>query len=250
MHDRSRRGVVAVALLATQIGCHGRPPATQPSTAPVAFALTLDHLRIDKTTERGADETFALVTVQRNGKLESVTRLPGETDHWDMNDTANNDCGRNTGCDSRWKNQIPLAAGPLKSGDIVTIVVRMMEEDDGSTQSIMPALRRGLEATGDPYAATASSILGIITAMGLKFENTDDFLGSFYVTIRNEAGVLRTNWRPLDRMGPWAANQNTPGFGGPTWGGGLIGDGSRYGVALHLDVTTANGTHSRVAGDQ
>ncbi len=192
----------------------------------MATKLLMNRLCCDKTTEDGADEVYIIVTGKNsNGETFSV-RFPGESQHIDMNDGSQpND---NSDGDSHCITNRILCSVDILPGQSWDIVVLIMEEDGGTTKTAQEIGAAILDNTGNPASIVVGEILGVLTALGVYREDTDDYIGSFAMHASNDSdGQVRNSYRPIDRarvtlMAPEASRQVQFRFDGD--GSDYVGD--------------------------
>src|SRR5204863_5026459 len=71
----------------------------------------------------------------------------------------------------------------LQEGQSADITVMVMEEDGGTTRPWQEIIAIGLQNSGDGRAAAAGEVLGVVTRLGLWANDSDDFIGSFGLTV-------------------------------------------------------------------
>lgn len=162
------------------------------------FELRMNKLCCDKTTEHGADEVYLLVFGRRSDGATFGARIPGNNQHWDMND--GNQPTDNPRGDSHCITNKLLMQGDLAEGQSWDVSVTVMEEDGGTGKPAQEVAAALLAESGDPYAASAGTILGILTRLGFFYTDTDDWMGSFGVRITNKQGQTEVSWNPKERM--------------------------------------------------
>lgn len=215
-------GIVAIFAMAFAL-------ATIPSTVSAQrknAILALDQgLACDKTTEHGQDEVYMIVTVKTSDGREAKVRLPQdaahrEEGHWNMNDNQDD------GDPVHRRRGIELANVALAPGQTADITVMIFEEDGGMPGGWMQLAGAVLTASKEPKAVVAGTVLGILGSLANKFNvrDTDDYIGSFGVFVKNESGKLTAEYRPLDRI----ASQIPNIHGANTHEFRMNGDGSNY----------------------
>lgn len=169
-------------------------------------------LSCQKTTENGQDEVYILVAGKTSDGREVRNRLPSPSGHWDIND----------GRDPRAFGPVRLVDMPLSPGQSARFVVAIMEEDGGTTQ---PWQEMAGQILGTIPTGITQALAGFLNTIGkfLVFHDSDDYIGSFEIKIRNENGALNSEWAALERCNyiPNAEGPDTHGFR-------LNGDGSGY----------------------
>lgn len=144
--------------------------------ATTAFALEatleMSTLKCDKTTEHGEDEVFVLYSAVGPGSSEKAGRRPAnephnEAGHWNMNDHGSK---QEISDKTIWK-------GDIAEGQSVDIEVNVMEEDGGTTKSVIDDL--GLDQVFDQFGIPIPNI-----------KDTDDYIGSVQIHIWNSDGTM------------------------------------------------------------
>lgn len=165
----------------------------------IGAELYMRQLCCDDTVEdQGADEVYILVFGRRTDGATFAARIPGEKQHWDMND--GNQPTDNPSGDSHCITGKSLFSGDLAPGQSWNLSVTVMEEDGGTTKTAQQVVGALLIETGDPYAAAAGTIIGGLAKLGVFITDTDDWPGSIGVRISNNNGSLRTEWRSKERI--------------------------------------------------
>jgi hypothetical protein len=218
------------------------PPPAVPPPPPKATHVTLRMLGLccGKTTEPGADEAYLFVAGLRSDNTNASpqqysARLPDANDplhrgdvrfHWDINDGGQPD--NNPSGDSHCIRDRVLFEGDLPEGQSWDFSLIFMEEDGGNSALAQDILAGILMKSGDPYAATAGGVLGVMTALGVRINDTDDYLGSFSLRIKNSGGKLTVDWKSIDRINYLSPSGNYAEVK-------MNGDGSDYITWIRVD---------------
>jgi hypothetical protein len=188
--------------------------------------LTLESMTCNKTTEAGADEVFIMVSARRSDGVTSLTRLPGDGRHWDMND--GDQPTDNPNGDSHTITNRPLFAGDLLPGQSYDLAVTVMEEDGANTARAQELLAAKLASTGNPFALAGAGIISLATALGIHVDDSDDVPGAFSVHIVNDGGKVAGSFAGIDRVAAEEApSDSRHGFR-------FNGDGSTYSATFAL----------------
>ena len=152
----------------------------------VRFQVVLTRLYCAGTTEQGHDEVYFLLGGVDGKGQEFHKRGPDPTQGadadngtaWDMNDSGDNQ--------KRDFNAI-LHEGVLESGESATMNFAFMESDKTNFGDTLQAAAKIAENIfQDP---TAKAAVGAVEFIGSQWPtNQDDFLGSFYLQVRNANG--------------------------------------------------------------
>ena len=212
-----------------QFDCHGGnnqkwriEQVSEPTSSTVR--LKLRTLVCNKTTEAGADEVYVLVIGNRSDGAKYTARIPADAPHsaaghWDMND--GNQPTDNPSGDSRRITNKQLFIGDVSPGQRWDVVILIMEEDGGNSKKWQEAASAAAIESGNPYAIAGGVILATFTKLfGGIVNDTDDYIGSFAVSIANNGGNVTTDWRAIDRV---SSSQ-----GAEEREFGMNGDGSAY----------------------
>lgn len=172
-------------------------------------------LLCNKTTESGEDEVYIIVA----GKLSNGGywnfRMPGATNHWDLND------GNSPREVTEWG--LASSNAPLNIGESATFNIYIMEEDGGGLGQILDVAQKVIDQCPDPRCLAASNVIQTANSIGLPVD-TDDYIGSFSVTVYRNLNGYYAEWMNFDRCGKVGWSN----------GGGLEeqinfgGDGSSY----------------------
>lgn len=195
-------------------------------------------LACDKTTESGADEVFIMVIGRRSDGTVYAERIPGEGQHWDMNDgdqPTNNSSG-----DSHIIAGKDLFVAELPQGQTWEVLFTIREEDNGNTAKAQAAAAALLVNSRNPYAAGAGAILGALTVAGMRVDDTDDTIGSFGAQIYNDKGNLIMTWKNVDRVASEIVGTDGRGNNGHEFR--MNGDGSNYVGWYHFRAWALDGT--------
>lgn len=166
--------------------------------------LVMSRLECDKTTEHGADEVYIIVTGLRSDGTQFFTRWPSDnpnqaSGHWDMND-GNQPTDAPQGQDSHVITNKPMFNGELPPGSTWDLSVIVMEEDGGNSKQIQQIGSAALLKSGNPYSVGAGAILKGLTELGFNIvSDTDDYIGSFGVSIRDDGSGRSVTWKVMDR---------------------------------------------------
>lgn len=184
------------------------------------FELLIDTLECNKTTEAGADEVYIIVAARKSSGQTYIARLPGEGRHWDMND-GNQPTDNPSGDSHRITNK-SIFMSDVAPGESWDVVITILEEDGGSSQTTQQIGAAILASSGNPYAVAAGTLLTILTELGVYVHDTDDYIGSFSAHVSNDGGQVNVAFRPIDRcfgQYPYHGNGHEYDFNG---------DGSSY----------------------
>ena len=189
--------------------------------------LFMRQICCDKTTEAGADEVYFIIAGRSNTGRELFARLPGPSDHRDMNDGD-----QGTKPYSGYSGDAHCVANgslfnDIRDGETWNFAVLVMEEDGGTSRDYQSLASQALKMIDHPIAQAAGHILGVLTKLGLFFNDTDDYIGSFGVQATNHGGAITTEWRNGDRV---VLSQNDPDAPGDPnrHEFRMNGDGSNY----------------------
>lgn len=184
---------------ATAVG--GGPPPRPPAK------LGFRRFCCDQTTEEGADEVYFILVGKSNNGREVFQRLPGSSNHWNMND---GDQGTKPASgyegDAHCIDDGTLFSD-IRSGETWSFAILIMEEDGGTSKKYQELASRALALVDDPYARAAGTILGVLTKLGLFATDTDDYIGSFGVRVTYSGGPPSATWQSGDRV---SGSQNDP----------------------------------------
>jgi hypothetical protein len=210
--------------------------------------LHLNQLECDQTTEYGEDEVYILVAQQseifgpeREGPIvtNKKYRLPSDASHWDMNDGV--------GDSNHIIYNVDLLSGGVAKRQQVSAVIVVMEEDGGTSKPYQEMLAELLEQTDNPITTTAGYILELLTKFGLYAVDSDDYIGSFAMTMYSDlqGHNLYSRWSPIDRI---SVSQPRNDIGPNAWEFRMNGDGSNYQfIANLLDGMDTSSLGSRPA---
>jgi hypothetical protein len=157
-------------------------------------------LNCNGTTEWGADEVYILAIGVHSNGTQLQMRLPGPSDHWNMND-GNQGTDQPANKDSHSITDRDLFSINLNVGEIWSGVITIMEEDGGNSKQGQEAMAgilaasaglataTGVGAAAAPFLLGGSAILSALTSAGVYASNTDDFIGAFKIQIVNATGT-------------------------------------------------------------
>lgn len=197
-------------------------------------SIVLSGLACDKTTEASADEVYILVSGLRSDGLQYSARLPTDNDQWDMNDGGQPTDNPNG--DSHIITNRLLFSGDLAQGQSWNLVFILMEKDGATTATAQDVTSYLLTSSSNPYQIAVGGILSALTFLGLYKTDTDDYIGSFAVCIKNMGGVISADWLPKDNVIDDVTPQRDPNVGPNGHGFRMNGDGSNYFGWYRLDV--------------
>jgi hypothetical protein len=165
----------------------------------------------DKTTEAGADEVYILAYGRRSdGQATFEQRVPGPSQHWDMND--GDQPTDNPDGDAHCRTNKTLFTGEIGPGQSWDLTVLVMEEDGGNSAQWQRAASTAAIRSGNPFAVAGGAILAVYTELfGGIVNDTDDYIGSFAVHITNDNNNIRVDWKPLDRVDHMIPDPNDGG---------------------------------------
>lgn len=186
--------------------------------------LRMQQLCSDKTTENGADEVYIMVYARRSDGATYLQRwpsnAPGESSgHWDMND--GDQPTDNPDGDSHCITNKTLFSEDIEPGQSWQVTVILAEEDGGTSADLQNTVGELASAVPDPFVSGAGAVLVALSELGLKIEDSDDYIGSFSVRISAGDDGLSTEWNAGDRI----AEDSTDGAAKVYRMGG---DGSNY----------------------
>jgi hypothetical protein len=195
--------VIGVILL-LQGGVGAAPAAATQQT--VSFGMP--YLECFQTTEAGEDEIYLVVSGKWHTGSSFSYRFPNESGHWSLNDREG---------DPPVRNQTLLNL-PMRDGDVVDLVVVVMEEDGGSVGG-WAALASTALGFLDPTAGSIAAALGRLLP-----HDSDDVIGTFSVHIEQSGGQAFAKFTPRDRT----YNYSDPSAFYTKYRIDMNGDGSDY----------------------
>jgi hypothetical protein len=226
--ERRRVSAIISIAVATLIGggCARATKASGVVGETASVELRLDHIRCEKTTEKGEDEVFVLT---RTWHTKPDQRGGGKAGPWNLND----------GGDKRYKEFVSLGRIDVRDGETAVFDVDILEEDGGNVAKNVDPLVKAAAASKNPYAVGAAAAATICFAIvpGCKVEDTDDFIGAFRVQVTNAGGKIAVTWTSRERVA-----RIEPGL---NWKPGRVshryymnGDGSQYTVDPNLVISS------------
>jgi len=155
--------------------------------------LWLRDMICDKTTENGEDEVVCLVAGVLPDGSQYKERFPKNKDHWDMND----------GKEPRKITDQPvqLWRGEIPDGGTAEFVVTFPEIDGGNGAGFgqaLDALGSALVQKGGA-AAVAGAVVELAGYIVQGIDDSDDYLGSVRISLKNEGGTIRADFATHER---------------------------------------------------
>ena len=120
-------------------------------------------------------------------------------------------------------NDIVLANIPLAPGQAAKLVVVLLE-GGGGTSKPWQEIGAAVLATIPTNVTQAIGAFVSTISQFITFADSDDYLGSFEITISNDAGSITSQWRPLEHSKQISESDPPPGRNGFRFDG----DGSNY----------------------
>lgn len=161
------------------------------------FRIMLDRIYCYDQTEnllgRSADEVYILIFAQKSSGEAKLVRTPGLGNEWNMTkDPKDGDDNPNGNSHAITNKEIFYET--LKENEYWDLAITVCEYDSWNSSDLQSRASEVLIASGNPYAAGAGAILGALNLLGVKFEDSDDWMGMIGARISFRNGKLRTSW--------------------------------------------------------
>jgi hypothetical protein len=181
------------------------------------YKLQMRQLLCNHTTEAGEDEVYILVFGKTSDGSYWNFRMPNSSDHWDLND----------GNDPREVTNWDLASSDthLNIGEYATFNIYIMEEDGGNLMQILDYGKQIIKNCPDPRCLAATNIIQAAQNSGFNIYDTDDYIGSFSVTLSRTQTGYSCEFKNFDRVAGTAGWSNNGNCEEQIT---FLGDGSSY----------------------
>lgn len=179
------------------------------SAAPVDVYVTIDRMKAVLTTERSGGNTRDEVYVAIAGRLpwgvNYIDRLPTPDDYYGLHSGESTQTVGWTNQDGAPVGAPVIWAGKLDHGQVAAFTVHLGEQDNKDVDVIksisLAIVGRLAGFIPLPFVGSVLSNLAD-AAQSIPVDATDDMLGTFIVTIRNDNGAISTMWDPLSTTTP------------------------------------------------